>query len=553
MNSVRHTFLAISAVIIASCRMSPPSVIWEEGLPAGNQAVHSIVICDASGLGPDWEIWFSQMPDEISVLDGSGAGIERIMANTYRIYPCSGQDCDSIFIRYRTSPLKRNSWAPEGFVLRNAKGQKELTVSYRFITPEETLPAKRWRKPDFGEDGNPFGYRGFMLDVARSFTPAKEVIRLLDTLACYKVNYLHLHITDDEGWRFEVKGLPELTSVGAFHALPVRGTDGRWCDIDALQPSYDGCADRTDGHSLANGYYSRKDFVRILRHAWRKGIRVIPEIDTPGHSRAAIKAMEAYERRTGDASMRLSAKDDPSVYLSAQWYSDNILDVSAESVYKFLFRIWDEIIGIYSEAGVELPAIHIGGDEVPDGVWSWDDDPKALRCGFIRRMAEFARSRGVRLAGWQELVQDIDEDTFALLQPVLFGVNCWTDVSEEMLAGMAELGVPVIISDARYTYADQAYSPAKTETGHSWAAFTDENKTYGFKIPRTDNILGIQVQMFTETVRKTSDIYYDVFPKMLGIFDLAWNPGSQVQENQSYVIPFDGSRELPGSVQVRAQ
>ena len=525
MSSVRHIFLAISAFVLASCRMSPPSVIWEEGCPEGNQAVHSIVICNAGKLGPDWEIWFSQIPDDISVLDGSGACIERIMANTYRICPASGQARDSIFIRYRTSPLKRNSWAPEGFVLRNAKGQKELSVSYRFITPEESLPAKAWRKPHFGEDGNPCGYRGFMLDVARNFTPASEVVRLLDTLACYKVNYLHFHITDDEGWRFEVKGLPELTSVGAFHALPVKGADGKWHEAEALQPSYDGCADRTDRRSLANGYYSRKDFIRILRHAGQKGIRVIPEIDTPGHSRAAIKAMEAYERRTGDASMRLSAKDDPSVYLSAQWYSDNVLDVSAESVYNFLFRVWDEVIGIYAEAGVDLPAIHIGGDEVPDGVWSWDDNPKALRSGFIRRMAEFARSRGVRLAGWQELVQDIDEDTFAVLRPVLFGVNCWTDVSDEMLARMAELGVPVIISDARYTYADQAYSPAKTEKGHSWAAFTDENKTYGFKVPWTDNVLGVQVQMFTETVRETSDIYYNVFPKMLGIFDLAWNPG----------------------------
>lgn len=524
MNWARLIPLCISVLSLVSCQIQKPRIIWTEGIPSEGTACHSISVINAGKLGDDWEIWFSLIPEGLSVEESSGLGLENVMANTNRLYPLPGESlCDTLTLLYRTSPLRRNSWAPEGFVLRSGKKQYKLKTDYVFLVPEETLPEKKWRKPDFSTPGNPLAYRGFMLDVARNFTPYKEVLRLIDTLAEYKVNYFHFHIADDEGWRLEIEGLPELTSVGAFHALPVKGPDGRWQETTALQPSYDGCADRRDRHSLANGFYTRKEFISILQHAASKGIAVIPEIDTPGHSRAAIIAMEAYFRRTDDSSMRLRYEDAVADYFTAQCYTDNILPVDRESVYTFLFYVWDSILDMYREAGVEIPAIHIGGDEVPEGAWGWSDSPESLRSAFIARMADYAYDRGVRLAGWQEMVQGIDEESFAKVKRVLFGVNCWTGVSPEMLSDMEERGVPIIISDACYTYADQAYSPAKTEIGHSWAAYIDEDKTYAYSPELSDAVLGIQVQLFTETLRDVQQIYYDVFPKMLGIFDLAWN------------------------------
>lgn len=524
MNWVRLIALSVSASLFFSCGQKLPVVTWTEGEPDGGNTVHCFTISPASALGEDWEIWFSQITGNTDALEGSGALIEQVQGNTYRIYPNpEATPGDTVKILYRSIPLKRNCWAPEGFVLRNSKGQYPLEARYNFLVTEEQLPEKTWRKPDFSTPGHPLAYRGYMLDVSRNFTPKDEVIRLLDTLAAYRVNYFQFHFADDEGWRLEVEGIPELTSVGAFHALPTMGPDGKWQELTALQPSYDGCADRNDTRSLANGYYTKAEFIEIIQHAKELGITVIPEIDTPGHSRAAIISMEAYCRRTGDDSMRLRIDDDPSVYVTAQGYNDNILPVDRESVYTFLYRVWDYVIDIYREADVPLPVIHIGGDEVPRGVWAWSDNPTAMRSYYIGRMADYAASRGVKIAGWQEIVQGLDEESFAKLKEVLFGINCWKRVSTEMIADMRERGIPIIISDAKYTYADQAYSSAKTELGHSWAGYISPELTYEYTPDLGEGVLGIQVQFFAETLRNTSEIYYHTFPKMLGIFDLAWN------------------------------
>ena len=396
------------------------------------------------------------------------------------------------------------------------------------------------------EDWPDLQYRGFMLDVARNFTTKDNVLRLIDILARYKVNYLHLHLADDEGWRFAVNGIDELTSVGAFHALPVQDKDGKWTEPHALQPSYDGCADPADLTSIANGFYTRADFIEILRYAAEHHIKVVPEVDTPGHSRAAIKSMIAYEKRTGDASMRLSDPDDQSEYYTAQGYTDDALCVALPSVYTFIGRIIDEFKSIYAEAGVELPAVHLGGDEVASGVWGGSPVCKAfmeengmaapadLRSYFIRKIADIALEKGVKLAGWQEIVQGIDPQTEEALRKVLFFVNCWSSGDNDNLAlSMANQDWPVIISDARYTYADQAYNDSKLEKAHSWAAYIDEQTAWNVPIPQgNDNIKGIQVQLFTETVRSFDDVTYDVFPKMIGIFDRGWN----VAPNRDYSV-----------------
>lgn len=405
------------------------------------------------------------------------------------------------------------------------------------------------------EDWPDMGYRGFMLDVARNFIPKNDVLQLVDILSRYKVNYLHLHLTDDEGWRFAVNGIDELTSFGAFHALPVHCKDGEWKEVDALQPSYDGCADTRDVKSTANGFFSRSDFIEILRYCDERRIKVIPEIDMPGHCRAAIKSMEAYERRTGDASMRLSDPDDRSSYRSAQGYDDNAMCVALPSVYNFIGRIMDCIKDIYSEAGVELPAIHVGGDEVAGGAWSQSPSclkfmrdngmtsREELRCYFIRKVAELALERNVRIGCWQEMIGGLDVATHEAVRKVIFGVNCW-NVSDGYAHDRAVEGWPVIISDARYTYADQAYSSSKLERGHSWCRYIDGKVAWELSVPSDDcDVLGVQAQLFTETVRGFNDITYLVFPKMLGVFDRAWNSIPKADYNVFRSIVY--SHEFP--------
>ncbi|MBR2747692.1 MAG: family 20 glycosylhydrolase, partial [Bacteroidales bacterium] len=167
------------------------------------------------------------------------------------------------------------------------------------------------------EDWPDLPYRGIMLDVSRDFTSKDNLLKLIDLLDHYKVNRLHLHLGDDEGWRVEIAGLPELTSYGAYRGIPVLNEDGTISEPDALMPTYCVTPDRNDKATLGNGYYTKADFIEILRYAADRRIAVIPEFDMPGHSRAAIKSMEYRARTTGDASMLLSEPEDVSEYNSA--------------------------------------------------------------------------------------------------------------------------------------------------------------------------------------------------------------------------------------------
>ena len=174
-----------------------------------------------------------------------------------------------------------------------------------------------------------------------------EVLAILDLMAEWKLNTLHFHIADDGSWCLEIKGLPELTEYGAHHALP----DWNLQETAALKPTCNGRI----GYST---YYTAEEYMRILRYAWERHIRVVPEFDTPGHSRASIKAMQAYERRTGDDTYRLQDPADTSHYWSAQDFTDNVLSVYLPSVYTFYGKVFDEVMrkSLYFLLGTRIPA-----------------------------------------------------------------------------------------------------------------------------------------------------------------------------------------------------
>src|SRR5881396_2111532 len=165
-------------------------------------------------------------------------------------------------------------------------------------------------------DAPRFGYRGFMLDVARNFHPKAAVLRTLDLMARYKLNVFHMHLTDDEGWRVEIAGLPELTTVGARR--------GHTLDSKVfLQPAF-GSGPQV-GRPFGSGFFSRADYIEIVRYAAARHVEVIPEIEMPGHARAAIKSMDTR------ADYRLSDPEDRSVYESVQGYPDNVMNPGLES------------------------------------------------------------------------------------------------------------------------------------------------------------------------------------------------------------------------------
>ncbi|MDR0507316.1 MAG: family 20 glycosylhydrolase, partial [Dysgonamonadaceae bacterium] len=178
-------------------------------------------------------------------------------------------------------------------------------------------------------------YRGQMLDVARNFSSKENILRLIDLLSFYKVNVLHIHLTDDEGWRIEIPGLEELTTVGARRGHTF---DEREC----LYPAYGSGWDANNKESAGNGFYTRTDFLEILKYAKARHVKVIPEIDLPGHARAAIKAMNARYYKYIDSDKNkaeeylLTDFADTSRYISAQSYTDNVINVALPSAYRFV-------------------------------------------------------------------------------------------------------------------------------------------------------------------------------------------------------------------------
>ena len=431
-------------------------------------------------------------------------------------------------------------------------------------------------------------YRGLMLDVSRNFTKKDDLIRLIDILAFYKVNRLHLHFGDDEGWRIEIDGLPELTSYGAFRGIPVLQDDGSIKEPDALQPTYCGSLDRNDKASPANGYYSHADFVEILRHAWDHGIRVIPEFDTPGHSRAAVKSMEVRAARTGDTTYLLTEPGDTSEYVSVQDYTDNVINVALPSTYAFLGKVFDGLIALYAEADAPLEAIHIGGDEVPEGAWTGSQACKALMEAngrtdiawlmdyYINRVLDLAEERGIKIAGWQDVCQGVEPATFERLKKDLAFTNFWT-VShgrDELAYQFANAGIPVVISSAPNCYIDFAYNASKTERGHNWGGFVDERRSFSllpydvYRSVRWDdygeiadisdadegktpllpdargNIIGVSGQLWAETLRNFDHVTYYIFPKALGLFERGWNAtpswqDTRVSDDPAFTEDFD--------------
>ena len=415
------------------------------------------------------------------------------------------------------------------------------------------------------EDWPDFGYRGFMLDISRNFTSKENILKFIDLLAHYKVSVFHLHFGDDEGWRLEIPEFPELTSYGAYHAFPVKNKAGEYVEEDYLLPSYNGGIDPDDVASSSNGHLSKEDYIEIVRYAWERRIEVIPEFDTPGHSRAAIKAMEAYAERTGDDSYLLSEKEDVSEYCSVQYYKDNALNVALPSTYRFIEVVFDNLIAYHKEAGAPLLAIHVGGDEVPHGAWvgspacqkimaerGWDNI-ELLKSYYIENVLSIAEQRGVKIAGWQELVMDLEDHVYERMKKNLYSVNFWHTGGEqqEYPYKYANDGVPVVLSNMTNTYVDFAYTPDKTERGLSWGGFVDERRSFSLlpydiyrsvrwddkgrmrdisalpegKTPLVsrENIIGVQAQLWTETVRSFDHVTSYVFPKVCGVFERAWN------------------------------
>ncbi|HUG43770.1 MAG TPA: family 20 glycosylhydrolase, partial [Acidobacteriota bacterium] len=421
-------------------------------------------------------------------------------------------------------------------------------------------------------DAPRFPYRGLHLDVGRNFQGVELVGKMLDVMAFYKLNRFHFHITEDEGWRIEIGPLPELTEIGGRRGHTLT-------DEEHLMPSYG--SGPFPGAPPGSGHYSRSEFIHILQLAHNRHIKVIPEIDVPGHARAAIKAMDARHRRLsaegrGEEAERFLLRDlqDESEYRSVQGWDDNVINVCRESTFRFLETVVDDLAAMYQEAGVPLQVVHVGGDEVPEGVWESSPACQSLierepdLTGtedlfhyFLRRMGRILSERNLVLAGWEEvaLMHLPDQPHASVPNPEFvkegFRPYVWNSIwgwgGEENAYRLANAGFPVVICNASNFYFDLAYNRDPVEFGYDWAGFVDNRKPWEFSpfnlyararfnvlgnpihpeayaqsSPLTDagrsNILGLQGQLWGENAKNPERVEYGALPRMLGLAERAW-------------------------------
>jgi hexosaminidase len=416
-----------------------------------------------------------------------------------------------------------------------------------------------------------FGYRGMFVDISRNFNSPDTMRKLVDIMAFYKLNTLHLHLSEDEAWRIEIEELPELTEVGSRrgHTLD---------DAEYLQPAYGSGPFAGDRNSHGNGYFTRAQYKELIRYARDRHIRVVPEINVPGHSRAAIKAMEARYRRLmaagderGALEYRLIDPADTSEYLSAQYYTDNVINVCQGSAFRFVSTVIDDILEMHEEAGVPLEFFHTGGDEVPDGAWTGSpicadyleqhpeiENPRNLQTDFFRQVSGYLAAKGIKAAGWEEIAQTFTTDGRRTVNPEFAHSNVvpyvWNALwgAEDLANRMANIGYPTVLASVTNLYFDLAYSKDPREPGLYWAGFVDTEDAFSFTPyhlfhsiressfgrPYTDEdfagleklqdsararILGFQAQLWSETIKGPEMLERAILPKLLGLAERAWH------------------------------
>ena len=330
-----------------------------------------------------------------------------------------------------------------------------------------------------------FGWRGVMLDVARHFLPVADVLRFLDLAALHKLNVLHLHLTDDQGWRIEVPGWPRLRSVGAWRSSSMLGSR-----VHARQ----------DGRPHG-GFYTADDLREIVAYAAERFITVVPEVDMPGHMQAAVAAYPklgngfAGEVRTG-------------------WgVSSHVLNGGPEAV-AFCRAVLDHVCDLFPS-----PLIGIGGDECPTAEWDAAGLPAGVQARFTAQMAEHLASRGRRIYGWDEIL--------AGGAPAGAVIAAWRGVEPTRVAARAGHDVVACPDIAAYLDYRQSDDPGEPTPVGTLLALSDayafEPVPSGLTPAEQSRVIGGQANIWTEHMESARRVDYMAFPRLCAIAEALWS------------------------------
>ncbi|WP_030609406.1 beta-N-acetylhexosaminidase [Streptomyces sclerotialus] len=381
------------------------------------------------------------------------------------------------------------------------------------VRPRERRPLPAVRI----EDGPRFGWRGMMLDVARHFLPKDDVLRQLDLLAAHKLNVFHFHLTDDQGWRLEIKRHPRLTEVGSWRARTKWGHR----------------ASELWDETPYGGHYTQDDIREIVAYAAERHIRIVPEIDVPGHSQAAISAYP----QLGNADV----VDTTALEVWDSWGVSPHILAPTDTTLRFYEGVLEEVLDLFP-AEVS-PFVHLGGDECPKDQWRRSPAAQAritelglagedeLQSWFIRHFDDWLTARGRRLIGWDEILEGG--------LPGGAAVSSWRGYAGGIAA--AEAGHDVVMCPEQQVYLDHRQHGGPDEPMPIGYVRTLED-VYRFEpVPpglspeAARHVLGTQANVWTEVMQNRARVDYQVFPRLAAFAEVAWSP-----------LPAPAARDYPG-------
>ncbi|MDD7997447.1 beta-N-acetylhexosaminidase [Kosakonia radicincitans] len=445
------------------------------------------------------------------------------------------------------------------------------------------------------KDAPRFDYRGIQLDVGRNFHSKDAVLRLLDQMSAYKLNKFHFHLTDDEGWRIEIPGLPELTDIGSKRCHDL---SEKTCLLPQLGSG-------PDSNNNGSGHFSRTDYIDILKYAKARQIEVIPEIDMPAHARAAVISMEArYERLMKEGKekeanqYRLLDPTDTSNTTGVQFYNrTGYLNPCLDSSRNFVDKVIGEIQQMHKEAGVPLNTWHFGGDEAKniylgagytdqkkpeagkgiidqskqDKPWAKSQvcqtmvkegkvaDVEHLSSYFGIEVSKLVKAHGIgTMQAWQDGLKDAKNAAEFATDHV--NVNFWDTLywgGFDSVNDWANKGFRVIVSNPDYVYLDFPNEVHPAESGYYWGTrFSDERKIFSFapdnmpqnaetSLDRDGNpfsaksdkpwpgAYGLSAQLWSEVVRTDNQMEYMIYPRMIAVAERAWHRAGWEQDYQA--------------------
>jgi len=356
------------------------------------------------------------------------------------------------------------------------------------------------------EDVPRFGWRGAMLDVCRHFMPKEFVLRYIDLLALHKLNVFHWHLTEDQGWRIEIKKYPRLTEIGAWRKETLMGRLQR--DTELV---FDGVPH--------GGFYTQDDVREVVAYAQARHVTVVPEIEMPGHAQAAIAAYPELGNLTEPLEVR------------TYWgISENVFNVE-ESTLAFLQDVLDEVLELFPSE-----FIHVGGDEAPKKQWRESPaaqarmqalglrDEEELQSYFIRQMDAYLTAKGRRLLGWDEILEGGLAENATVMS--------WRGVKGGVAAVSA--GHDVVMAPNTYTYFDYYQSDDRETEPLAIGGFLPLEGAYAFEpvcegidAEYAHHVLGGQGQIWTEYIATPEHVEYMAFPRLCALAEAVWTPAER--------------------------